>query len=133
MLTWQGVPYYIDAATKWLDGKTYFFKDKVFYEFDDLRFRVKSPGVPNLSAPMWMGCPTKNSNTRLKADPHMVGSDQDNNWDTDSKYRHQYSIPNESRTLVNSNLILVISLLIGCSLYQDSIFSSETLSSSCDN
>jgi hypothetical protein len=112
MSTWQGVPYYIDAATKWLDGKTYFFKDKVFYEFDDLRFQVKSPGVPNLSAPMWMGCPTRNSNPRLKADPHMVGSDEDN-WDTNTI---QYSIPNESRILVNSNLILLISLFIGCSL-----------------
>jgi hypothetical protein len=38
-------------------GKTYFFKGKVFWEFNDRRMRVVST-VPSLSAPYWMGCPT---------------------------------------------------------------------------
>lgn len=37
-------------------GKTYFFKNKVFWEFNDRRMRVTS-ATPSLSAPYWMGCP----------------------------------------------------------------------------
>lgn len=38
-------------------GKTYFFKGKSFYEFNDRRMRVVSE-TPSLSAPFWMSCPT---------------------------------------------------------------------------
>jgi hypothetical protein len=38
-------------------GKTYFFKGKVFWEFNDRRMRVVNP-IPSLSAPYWMSCPT---------------------------------------------------------------------------
>lgn len=37
-------------------GKTYFFKGKGFWEFDDLRMRVAHE-KQKLSAPVWMGCP----------------------------------------------------------------------------
>ena len=37
-------------------GKTYFFKGKGFWEFDDQRMRVAHE-KQKLSAPVWMGCP----------------------------------------------------------------------------
>lgn len=37
-------------------GKTYFFKGKVFWEFNDRRMKVVSP-TPSLSATYWMSCP----------------------------------------------------------------------------
>lgn len=42
-------------------GTTYFFKGKVFWEFDDLRMKVK-PKSPALSAPYWLGCPNNIQN-----------------------------------------------------------------------
>ncbi|KAF2351043.1 Peptidase M10 metallopeptidase [Trinorchestia longiramus] len=61
MMMWKGVPYgSIDAAFK-LNGTTYFFKDKMFYEFDDLRMKVR-PRSPLMSAPFWMGCPDNIAN-----------------------------------------------------------------------
>ena len=38
-------------------GKTYFFKGKGFWQFDDRKMRVVSE-TPSLSAPFWMSCPT---------------------------------------------------------------------------
>jgi len=37
-------------------GKTYFFKGKGFWKFNDLRMRVENERQ-TLSAPFWMGCP----------------------------------------------------------------------------
>lgn len=37
-------------------GKTYFFKGKGFWKFNDLRMRVEND-EQTLSAPFWMGCP----------------------------------------------------------------------------
>lgn len=36
-------------------GKTYFFKGKGFWKFNDLRMRVENERQ-TLSAPFWMGC-----------------------------------------------------------------------------
>lgn len=57
-------------------GKTYFFKGKSYYEFDDLRFKVAGPAY--LSAPFWMGCPwPAGGNPKLAAVPHSLGDDVD--------------------------------------------------------
>ena len=37
-------------------GKTYFFKNKGFWKFNDMRMRVENERQ-TLSAPFWMGCP----------------------------------------------------------------------------
>ena len=37
-------------------GKTYFFKNKYFWEFDDMRMRVAHE-KPRLSSTFWMNCP----------------------------------------------------------------------------
>lgn len=79
MSMWKGVGYNIDAVFQWTDGivylylkyfsvylfinvlifhagRTYFFKGKGFWEFNDLQMRVKHKHQ-KLSAPFWMGCP----------------------------------------------------------------------------
>ena len=41
MSMWKGVPNDIDAVFQYTDRKTYFFKDRFFWEFDDSRMEVK--------------------------------------------------------------------------------------------
>lgn len=52
---WNGVGSDIDAVFQWKDGKTYFFKGKGFWKFNDLYMRVENP-VQTPSGPFWMGC-----------------------------------------------------------------------------
>ena len=37
LVMWRGIPYNIDAVFQWHDKKTYFFKEKYFWEFNDQR------------------------------------------------------------------------------------------------
>jgi len=53
---WKGVPYSLDAAFQNTDGKTYFFKDRDFWEFDDRRMRVRNTQPTAINA-HWMHCP----------------------------------------------------------------------------
>ena len=53
---WSGVPYAVDAAFRYTDGKTYFFKGKNFWEFHDRRMAVLEP-EPTPIAETWMHCP----------------------------------------------------------------------------
>jgi hypothetical protein len=53
---WKGVPYNLDAAFQNTDGKTYFFKDRDFWEFDDVRMRVRATQPTAINA-HWMHCP----------------------------------------------------------------------------
>lgn len=55
MYVWHGVPTNIDSVLRWKDGNSYFFKEKVFWKFNDKHMRVDSEN-PTLSAPFWMGC-----------------------------------------------------------------------------
>lgn len=71
---WKGVGTDIDAVFQWRDGKvfifftdqssqrlfyiigkTYFFKDKGYWKFNDMYMRVEH-SEPKPSAPFWMGC-----------------------------------------------------------------------------
>lgn len=58
MSMWGGVDYNIDAAFQWTDGRTYFFKGKAFWKFNDQLMRVENV-APILSGPFWMGCPDR--------------------------------------------------------------------------
>lgn len=53
---WRGVPYDVDAAFQYTDRKTYFFKGRHFWEFNDLRMAVASP-EPTPINQHWMHCP----------------------------------------------------------------------------
>ena len=53
MWTWLN----FNGIFHWFSGKTYFFKGKVFWEFNDRKMSVVSR-TPSLSAPFWMSCPT---------------------------------------------------------------------------
>lgn len=90
---WKGVGYNIDSVFQWKDGesnltaldersgclgiflslhnrhsfsfigKTYFFKGKGFWKFNDLRMRVEHERQLS-SAQFWMGCPTERTGRR---------------------------------------------------------------------
>lgn len=45
----------VNFSISFLAGKTYFFKGKGFWKFNDLRMRVDH-WEQKLSAPVWMGC-----------------------------------------------------------------------------
>ncbi len=53
---WKGVPYNVDSAFRYTDGKTYFFKGRHFWEFDDVRMSVVT-AEPTDIAEHWMRCP----------------------------------------------------------------------------
>ena len=53
---WSGVPYKLDAVFQSHNGKTYFFKDKHCWEFNDIRMRV-SKDSPQLIGEFWLNCP----------------------------------------------------------------------------
>ena len=53
---WRGVPYNVDAAFQFIDGKTYFFKGKDFWAFDDIRMAVEAD-APKPIGEHWMHCP----------------------------------------------------------------------------
>lgn len=55
MSIWAGVGYHIDAAFQYTNGKTYFFKNYRYWEFDDDRMKVAHP-QPKLSSHKWMQC-----------------------------------------------------------------------------
>ena len=39
---WEGVPDDIDAALRYENGYTYFFKQGQYYRFDDMKFKVNN-------------------------------------------------------------------------------------------
>ncbi|KAH8270831.1 hypothetical protein KR018_006383 [Drosophila ironensis] len=55
MSIWSGVGYNIDAAFQYTDGKTYFFKNLGYWEFNDDKMRV-AHARPKLSSRKWMQC-----------------------------------------------------------------------------
>ena len=59
----SGVPYNIDAVFQAPDQKTYFFKEKYFWEFNDKRMEVSAMS-PQLVGESWLHCP------REMQDPH---------------------------------------------------------------
>ena len=56
MLMWKGVPYNIDAVFQYHDRKTYFFKGKHFWEFDNQKMEVAEDG-PVQVGEYWLHCP----------------------------------------------------------------------------
>ena len=53
---WKGVPYDIDGVFQYHDKKTYFFKGKHFWEFNDERMEVAKTS-PMASGEFWLHCP----------------------------------------------------------------------------
>ena len=56
MSMWKGVPYHIDAVFQYTDKKTYFFKNRSFWEFDDIRMEVVKR-TPTPVGEHWFHCP----------------------------------------------------------------------------
>ncbi|XP_044266341.1 matrix metalloproteinase-19-like isoform X2 [Tribolium madens] len=55
---WEGVPNNLDAAFKWTNGYTYFYKGDAYYRFNDRAFAVDkaNPAFPRAIAYWWLGC-----------------------------------------------------------------------------
>lgn len=55
---WDGVPNNLDAAFKWTNGYTYFYKGDAYYRFNDRAFAVDkaSPAFPRSIGYWWFGC-----------------------------------------------------------------------------
>jgi matrix metalloproteinase-14 (membrane-inserted) len=55
---WAGVPDHVDDALQYTNGFTYFFKDGLYYRFDDMSFRVSDgdPAFPRPVGAWWFGC-----------------------------------------------------------------------------
>lgn len=53
-----GLPANVGAAVQWSNKRTYFFKDGVYYRFNDRRFALDSgdPEFPRPTGPWWFGC-----------------------------------------------------------------------------
>ena len=64
---WRGVPSGIDAAFQYIDGKTYFFQGRHFWQFDDYSMRVVDP-MPKTIGTHWMQCPPQHELT-MPANP----------------------------------------------------------------
>lgn len=63
---WTGVPYNIDAVFQWHNRKTYFFKEKYFWEFNDNRMKI-AKGSPQLIGEYWLKCPREMQDPFKKA------------------------------------------------------------------
>ena len=63
---WRGIPYNIDAVFQWHNRKTYFFKDKYFWEFDDKKMKA-SKNSPKLIGEFWLQCPREMQDPYKKA------------------------------------------------------------------
>uniref|UniRef100_A0AAT9FG57 Matrix metalloproteinase n=1 Tax=Enchytraeus japonensis TaxID=228735 RepID=A0AAT9FG57_9ANNE len=55
MSMWGGVPLPVSAAFTHTDRHTYFFHGRDYYEFNNIRMRVK-PGYPKPMTSRWLGC-----------------------------------------------------------------------------
>jgi len=53
---WHGVPYNVDAVFQAPDKKTYFFKDKYFWEFNDKKMEVTASSPLHVGE-YWLQCP----------------------------------------------------------------------------
>ena len=59
--SWQGVPSNIDAAFQWKNKKTYFFKSRNYWRFNDDSVEVDraNPTYPRNTGEWWFNCPKK--------------------------------------------------------------------------
>jgi len=83
-----------------LTGKTYFFKGKGFWEFDDLRMRVAHE-KQKLSAPVWMGCPP----------PEIETNDIETNLPRKSKIISASSAAAAAATVTAASTLLMLAIV----------------------
>ena len=58
---WKGIPSNLNGAIQW-NRKSYFFKNNLYYRFNDKSFKVDNnrkikPKFPRPSGSWWFGCP----------------------------------------------------------------------------
>ncbi|CAH1183597.1 unnamed protein product, partial [Phaedon cochleariae] len=82
---WDGVPDKLDAAFQWTNGYTYFFKNDVYYRFNDRAFSVDAtnPAFPRSTAYWWFGC--------KEAPKGTIGTSESNGWLVDEESSNKYN------------------------------------------
>lgn len=83
-------------------GKTYFFKGKGYWQFNDYNMRV-TQDLQKKSAPTWMGCNAKEE-TRKQ---HLKARDEEMEEDDDEE-DYYFEKDFETRTLIRSSAIAII-------------------------
>lgn len=76
---WEGLPNNLDGAFQWTNGYTYFFKDDMYFRFNDKAFAVDqvNPAFPRSIAYWWFGC--------MNAPKGTIGTDLTRGWMTDGE------------------------------------------------
>ena len=64
---WKGVPHNVDAVFQTRDKKTYFFKDKFFWQFNDKKMEV-TRSSPMQVGEYWLHCSKKSTTHSRKPD-----------------------------------------------------------------
>ena len=76
---WRGIPSSLDAAVRYNNGRSYFFKDGLYYRFDDqkLRVEVAEPSFPRSAGKWWFGCNEEKIQPEQDDEPEEKQDDDD--------------------------------------------------------
>lgn len=82
---WDGLPNSIDAAFKWTNGYTYFYKGDGYYRFNDRAFAVDkaNPAFPRSTAYWWFGCKDAPQGTIGSSESRWSGLDDGSDQEID--------------------------------------------------
>lgn len=86
-------------------GKTYFFKGKGYWQFNDYNMRVQQE-LQKKSAPTWMGCNARDETRKqhLRARDEEMEDDDDDDDEEDYYFEKDF----EKRTLISSSAMTII-------------------------
>ena len=88
---WRGVPSDVDAAFQYIDGKTYFFKGKHFWQFDDNSMMVVNL-TPKRIGIHWMQCPKEIIRNPFEVDDELPMNNTEKNSDEKSRILLVFSL-----------------------------------------
>ncbi|CAG5121963.1 unnamed protein product, partial [Candidula unifasciata] len=113
MGTWKGVPVPLDAAFKDLTDKTIFFQGLDFWEFYDMRMRVRN-GYPKRISEHWLNCGGVAQRVEQKESAaqarHSNDKYDDEDDDEDSDRKNHCMLPHYSGLVIV--LVLLVSIIV---------------------
>ena len=88
---WRGIPSDVDAAFQYIDGKTYFFKGKHFWQFDDNSMMVVNL-TPKRIGIHWMQCPKEIIRNPFEVEDELPMNNTEKNSDKKSRILLVFSL-----------------------------------------
>ena len=88
---WRGIPSDVDAAFQYIDGKTYFFKGKHFWQFDDNSMMVVNL-TPKRIGIHWMQCPKEIIRNPFEVEDELPMNNTEKNSDEKSRILLVFSL-----------------------------------------